>query len=217
MTTRRSVALIVVAGLAALSVLAYRTFGVFLPWRQAVEAERLADLAGITRGSTVAEIGAGSGRFTEAVARRVGPAGRVYSTEITEENRAAIRRRVESAGLGNVTIVEAGEDATNLPDGCCDLVFLRNVYHHIANPDAFAASLRRAVKPGARLAVIDFEPGWFFLQNRPDGASERRDGHGVARAQVKAEMATAGFAFVREIADWGGPLWLLLFGVPAER
>ena len=217
MTLRRMTGLVVVAGLAALAALAYTIIGAFLPWREAAEAERLADLAGITHGQTVAEIGAGSGRFTEAVARRVGPDGRVYSTEITAENRAAIRRRVEAAGLGNVSVVEAGADATNLPDGCCDVVFLRNVYHHIASPDAFAASLRRAVRPGGRLAVIDFEPGAFWFHGgRPEEASERRAGHGVSRAEVKAEITGAGFGLESEITDWSGPLWMIIFTAPAR-
>jgi ubiquinone/menaquinone biosynthesis C-methylase UbiE len=220
MTLMRRWGLAAGVGLAAVAVLGYAAFGAFLPWREAREAERLADLAAVAAGTRVADVGAGTGRFTEVMARRVGARGLVYSTEISADNREAVRRRVEAAGLTNVTIVEAAEDATNLPDGCCEVVFLRNVYHHIGNPDAFAASLRRAVRDGGRLAVIDFEPGaLWFVGGRPGGAAERRRGHGVDRSQVRDELTAVGFRLEREIAGWSGPLWLMLFrpATSAER
>jgi SAM-dependent methyltransferase len=191
---------------------AYWAFGAFLPWREAEESRRLMDVAGIRPGQMVAEIGSGSGRFTVAVAERVGSSGRVYSTELNAENRAAVHERVRSAGLDNVTIVEAAPLRTNLPDACCDVVFMRNVYHHIGDPVMFANSLEQAVRPGGRLAVMDFEPGalWFH-GGRPDGASERRPGHGVARAAAIAELTGAGFTVEQEIADWSGPMWMVVF------
>ena len=205
-------------GVAGLLAVAYSTFGAFLPWREAAEAERLADALGVRVGSTIADVGAGGGRFTERLARRVGAQGRVYSTEIDEANRETIRRRIERAGLDNVTILEGAETSTNLPEACCEAVLLRNVYHHIGDPDAFARSLGRALKPGGRLAVIDFEPGalWFH-GGRPSGASERRAGHGVDRAQVKEEMTAAGLTLVREVPEWVGPMWLMVFAAPSSE
>jgi ubiquinone/menaquinone biosynthesis C-methylase UbiE len=140
----------------------------------------------VSDGAFVAEIGAGSGRFTEMLAHRVGDRGRVYSTEISDENRQAIRARVEQAGLRNVSVVEAGSDATNLPDGCCDVLLLRNVYHHIQNPERFAASIACAVRADGRLVLIDFEPGalWFH-GGRPGDTADRRAGHGVDRRHVE--------------------------------
>lgn len=218
MTWMRTAGLL--GGLAAggLLVYLYSAFGAFLPWRERQEAERLAEVLGVREGASIAEIGAGGGRFTETMARRVGPSGRVYSTEIDEESLEAIRKRMDAAGLRNVTIVEAGEAVTNLPDGCCEAVFLRNVYHHLRDPEAFAASLRRAVKPGGRLAIIDFEPASMpFHGGRPDGASERRDGHGVSRAHAAREMSAAGFTLEREVPEWAGPLWLMVFRAAAQR
>ena len=190
---------------------AYVAFGAFLPWREAAETERLADIAGVHRGDTVAEIGAGTGRFSIAMAHAVGLAGKVYSTELNADRRRAIRDRVTAAGLRNVTVVEAAADATNLPDACCDVVFLRNVYHHIQEPERFAASVARAVKPGGIVIVIDFEPGALWLHGgRPDDAS-RRPGHGVSREDAIAEFRTAGFDVRRQVPRWSGPMWLIVF------
>lgn len=71
----------------------YANFGAFLPWREATEADRLAEIACVQPGQTIAEIGAGTGRFTVAMARHVGESGRVYSTELSAKNRDAIRAR----------------------------------------------------------------------------------------------------------------------------
>jgi SAM-dependent methyltransferase len=201
-------------GLAAAlgAALLYWAFGAFLPWKEATEAGQLFDLAGIRGGMTVAEIGAGTGRFTQAAAERIGQTGRVYSTELSAENRRVIAERADRGRLRNITIVEAGADRTNLPDACCDVVFLRNVYHHIRSPEAFARSLRAAIRPDGRLVVIDFEPGalWFH-GGRPEDSAARRPGHGVSRADAVAELTAAGFQLERETARWSGPMWLLMF------
>ena len=210
MTVLRLASFVVAIGLAAASAAAYVAFGAFLPWREEAEAERLFQVAGVRPGQAVAEIGAGTGRFTAAAARKVGPAGKVFSTELNLDRRRAIHDRVTAAGLGNVTVLEAAASATNLPDGCCDAVFLRNVYHHIQQPERFAASLARAVKPDGVIVVIDFEPGALWLHGGKPEAGSRRPGHGVSRRDAIAELGTAGFEARLEIARWGGPMWLIL-------
>ena len=212
MTVMKIVGLTAIAGVAVGSMVLYAAFGAFLPWNERAEADRLAQLIGIRDGQTIAEIGAGSGRFAAVMAAKVGPAGRVYATELSGRSRDAIRARASGAGLQNVTVLAGAAGATNLPPACCDVVFLRNVYHHVREPDAFARSLGASVRPGGRLAVLDFEPGdlWFH-GGRPGDTSERRPGHGVSRADVIAELTAAGLVLEQEIPRWSGPMWLLLF------
>ena len=69
-----------------------------------------------------------------------------------------IRDYAEKEGLKNVTVIEGAAAATNLPAGCCDAIFMRDVYHHITALDAFNKSLLASLKPGGRLAIIDFLP-----------------------------------------------------------
>jgi SAM-dependent methyltransferase len=198
------------------AVFLYYAFGAFLPWREGREADRLAETAGIREGQTIAEIGAGGGRFTVSLAQRVGPHGVVYATELKAEARAQIAALASAAGLGNVRVLEADRLETRLPDGCCDVVFLRNVYHHVTEPLGFARALRQAVRDGGRLVVIDFDPGalWFH-GGRPDDTSARRPGHGVSRQDAIRELSAAGFQLEKEEAAWSGPMWLLMFSARA--
>jgi SAM-dependent methyltransferase len=176
------------------------------------EADRLAALLDLKAGMVVAEIGAGSGTLTVELARHVGPAGRVYSTELSQSRLSEIRNRVKKAGLDNVRVIEAGETSTNLPDACCAAIVMRNVYHHVGDTRAFNASLRRSVIEGGLVAIIDFEPASFFhLSSPPEGASPQRRGHGVLRSELAKELGAAGFSVEQEIADWGGRDFLVLF------
>ena len=165
----------------------------------AADAERLVRVLEIRSGSIVGEIGAGSGELTLAMAKTVGDAGRVFSNEVNTERVRAIEQAVEKAGLKHVTVVEGHAAHTNFPAQCCDAIFMRNVYHHFGDPPAMNASLRESLKPGGRLAIIDFTPP-------PGGeaAPGRRaeDGHhGITAATLEAELKSAGFEIVSYSTD----------------
>ena len=163
------------------------------------ESRRLAEVLALAPGAVVADVGAGKGEWALEMARRVGPSGRIFATEIDPERLRVIRRAVEEAGVANVTIIEGAPDDTRLPPGCCDAVFLRHVYHHITSPPAMNASLLRALRPDGLLAVIDFDPlPWF----RADGVPENRRGHGMPIDLLVEEMTAEGFAVAHRIDDW---------------
>ncbi len=173
------------------------------------EAVRLAELLALEPGMTVGEIGAGAGEMSIRMARRVGPTGHVFVNELDPERLDEIREAVAEAEVQNVTVIEGSVDDTNLPGACCDVIYMRRVYHHFTDPQEINASLYRALSPGGRLAVIDFAPDQaiFFVRwfvGRPEGVSEDRGGHGVPRRIVSEELAEAGFQQERVIADWSG-------------
>lgn len=155
------------------------------------DVRRLAPAIGLRPGQVVADIGAGSGQLTVALAAEVGPTGRVFSTEMTESRRGEIRQAAEKAGLSNVTVLEARDTATNLPAGCCDAIVIRNVYHHFAEPAPMNRSLMESLTPGGHVVVFDFEP----RQGRTAAPADRdeRGSHGVDAETVIAEMTAAGF------------------------
>jgi len=212
MTLIRGLALVTAAAAVGGGIFLYSAFGAFLPWRERGEAARAADLAGIQPGTVVAEIGAGKGLFSVEFARRVGPSGRVYATEITPEAVAGLAARAEAEGMRNIVETRGERTKTNLPGGCCDVLFLRNVYHHVTEPASFGRELRKALQDDGRLVVVDFEAGalWFH-GGRPGDSPERRPGHGVARTAAIAELRTAGFEVERQVPDWNGPMWLVVF------
>src|SRR5208337_4271754 len=89
------------------------------------DADKLATLLNWKPGSVVAEIGAGDGGLTLAAAERVGPTGRVYTTELDPKKLAALETLAAKQKVQNITVIKGGEAATNLPRECCDSIFMR--------------------------------------------------------------------------------------------
>jgi ubiquinone/menaquinone biosynthesis C-methylase UbiE len=178
------------------------------------EVERLAAWLDVHPGARVADVGAGDGTFAVALARRVGPSGRVYATELDDERLADIRRTVADARLSNVTVLAGAISGTNLPEACCDALFSRLVYHHLTDSAAINADILRALRPGGRLVIIDFEPGGIMdWIGRPDTA-DRHGGHGTPKETVMQEVTRAGFQLVRGPESWRGRTYAVLFRRP---
>jgi ubiquinone/menaquinone biosynthesis C-methylase UbiE len=166
------------------------------------EIPRLAELMQWKPGSTVADIGAGDGTYTFAAEKIVGASGHVYATEIDTAKLAALREEVAKRKLANVTVVESAADDTKLPSDCCDAIFMRRVYHHITAPEAFDKNLLRSLKPGARLAIIDFAPDASLPP--VEGVPANRGGHGIPQKIMVDELTAAGFRVERIIDHWSG-------------
>ena len=160
----------------------------------ASDAARLVTALKLDAGQTVADIGAGRGQLTVALAREVGPSGRIYATELDSARLRDIRQAADSAGLENVSIIEAHATRTNLPERCCDALVLRRVYHHFDNPQVMNASMRQSLKPGGLLAVIDFEPD--SAESSDPSNRDTGDQHGVTSATVMRELSQVGFELV---------------------
>ena len=160
----------------------------------AADAERLVKALDVHLASVVGEIGAGAGELTFAMARTVGEAGRVFTNELNTDRAKALQAEADKGGFKNVTVVEGHEADTNFPDRCCDAIFMRNVYHHFGDPPAMNASLLSSLKPGGRLAIIDFAP--------PSGGEtapgHRGDDnhHGITPPTLERELKAAGFEIV---------------------
>ncbi len=172
--------------------------------REMSDAERdvplLAEVLELEPGMTVADVGAGMGAMSIVFAKRLGPSGRVLSTDLGATQLKALRDAVDRERLTNMSVIEGAPSSTNLPDACCDAIFMRDVYHHITDPGAFNRSLLAALKPGGRLSIIDFEPR--KGSKVPEGVNPNRGGHGVTPAIVQQELTAAGLTFDRTIANW---------------
>jgi ubiquinone/menaquinone biosynthesis C-methylase UbiE len=160
----------------------------------AADVDRLVKALAIQPGSIVGEIGAGDGTLTVLMAKAVGSSGRVLSTELVRDRLDAIRKAARDAGLSNVEVIEGRAAETNLPDQCCDAVFMRNVYHHFGDPPAMNASIQQSLKPGGHLAVIDFSPPG--ADSAEPGKRSEDGQHGVTAATVERELQAVGFEIV---------------------
>jgi ubiquinone/menaquinone biosynthesis C-methylase UbiE len=158
------------------------------------EMPRLRQALTLETATVVADVGAGKGELTLALARAVGPSGHVFSTEIDPGRLRHLRDAVVAAKLDNVTVVEAYSSETGLPPNCCDAIVLRRVYHHLTDPSGINASLLRSLRPGGVLAIIDFPPPFFMSR-----------GHlGVPAEIVISEVVSSGFQVLRVVDDWPG-------------
>jgi predicted methyltransferase len=159
------------------------------------EVPLLVDVLELKPGMSVADIGAGAGALSLAMSRWLSPSGRMYATEVSSASLEALRAAKTREGLENLVVIEGAAGATNLPDACCDGIFIRNVYHHITQPAEFNRSMAASLRPGGRLAVIDFAPR--ASSELPQGVPTNRGGHGVPPSVVEQEVSAAGLVLVK--------------------
>jgi ubiquinone/menaquinone biosynthesis C-methylase UbiE len=173
------------------------------------EIKRLAALMDWKPETIVADIGAGDGSYAFVAAQLVSGSGKVFATEIDQEKLASLRSDVAKRHLANVIIVESKEADTNLPAECCDAIFLRRVYHHLTKPSEFDAALLRSLKPGGKLAIIDFPPRSGL--DPVEGVPANRGGHGIPQEVVIEELTSAGLQLVKTVNDWPANDYCVLF------
>jgi ubiquinone/menaquinone biosynthesis C-methylase UbiE len=136
-------------------------------------------------GSTVADIGAGSGYFTSRLARIVGPQGKVYANDLQRGMLELLQKRVEREQLTNVTLVLGDTADPRLPAGAIDLALMVDVYHELSDPQTMLANIRKALKPGGRLVLIEYKG--------EDPSIPILPSHKMTVAQAKQELEHAGF------------------------
>ena len=171
-----------------------------------IATEKIFEALAISEGHTICEVGAGDGELSIAAAKAVGPNGRVYTSELGDDRVKALRQKVEASGLTHITVVEGEATRTKFPDATCDAVFMRNVYHHFADPRAMNASIAASVKPGGRVAVIDFTPPGKEAETPADRG---KDGmHGISADSLSRELKEAGLQpFATEL---GSQRWFMV-------
>lgn len=151
------------------------------------EAQTVMDLAEISAGMTVADIGAGEGYYTVRLAERVGREGRVLAQDIDRDALRRLGLRVERERLDNVSIKLGAFDDPKLPADSFDRIFLVHMYHEVSEPYAFLWRMRPALRENGRVIVVDVD--------RPT------DQHGIPPALLFCEFAAVGFRlaeFVRK-------------------
>jgi precorrin-6B methylase 2 len=165
----------------------------------AIEVPRLVTLLRLEPGMRVADVGAGLGAWTLRFARWTGATGHVYATDIGDVQLASLRDLVAREALSNVTVMMGAADSTNLPAACCDAIVVRNVYHYVTEPAAMVRSFAASLKPGGRLAVVDFPP----RPNSPvpPGVPANRGGNGIPPEILEREVGVL-FRHIVTVPDW---------------
>ena len=165
------------------------------------EAARVIELAGVRRGMTVADIGAGDGYYVARLSPIVGVTGRVLGEDIVPDYLDLLRRRVARDGLRNVDVVAGVPDDPRLPPRSVDVALLIHMYHEITRPFELLWHLSSAMKAGGTVAILD-----------QDGPTDR---HGTPPALLACELGALGFVQAsREVLRDGA--YVALFRAPTE-
>ena len=151
---------------------------------QRLQVDRVMDILGLGPEKSVADIGAGSGWFTIRAARRVAQGGVVYAVDINPEAMNYIQKRAQKEALGNVKTILSKPDAPMLPAGSVDAVLLLKTYHEVARPVELLRNLRGALRPGAKVGVID--------------RNGNGEDHGVGKDVVIHEAEEAGYRLLNQ-------------------
>ena len=187
--TTRAVALVIAVCLACAGCNPIKRWGYSGGDRDAwQETGRVIATLGVARGDVVADLGAGGGYFAFPLAQAVGAVGRVHAIDVDPGMVEYLREESVKRGLSQLVAVQASEDDPNLPEGGVDLLFTCNTYHHLGDRVAYFARLRPAIRPGGRLAVIEYRPGQGFLLG----------GHATGADVIRSELEQAGFVLDAE-------------------
>lgn len=152
------------------------------------QPEKVLDWLAIAPGSTVADVGAGTGFFTVRLSRRVGDKGEVLATELQPEMLRLLDHRISAEKITNVRLIRGTDEQVKLPERCCDLVLMVDVYHELTKPPAVMAGVRRALKPTGKLALVEYKGEDPSVPIKPE--------HKMTLPQIKKELEALGFAFV---------------------
>ncbi|MGK2911378.1 MAG: class I SAM-dependent methyltransferase [Sphingobium sp.] len=167
------------------------------------EANDIMALAGIRKGMTVADIGAGEGYYTVRLAKKVGPEGRVLAEDVLPEVIDALGRRVTREDWTNVSVKLGTTDDPKLPENSFDRVLMVHMYHEISEPYAFLWNLHPALKKDGEVIVVD--------ANRPT------QNHGTPPRLLSCEFAAVGYRLEQVVARPNAGGYLARFRKIAAR
>ncbi len=149
--------------------------------------EKVMDAAGIKPGMTIGEVGAGRGRFTMHLARRVGTDGKILANDIDAEGLAYLKKRCLRVGINNVKTILGEVDDPHFPKGALDMVFMVWTYHFFDQPITMLKKLLPTLKPGGTVVLVEPDP-----IRGPGGAD-----HGISPELMRRDASQAGFEVVR--------------------
>jgi len=155
------------------------------------EAVIVLEALGLNQGQVVADIGSGGGYFTFLFAKSVGEGGKVFAIDTNLDFLEFVKTNAEEKGLNNIETVVATNEKPLLLKKSVDLVFMRNVCHHIQNREAYFRRLRDVLNPDGRVAIVEYRGGVGF-------SFHSLFGHSVPKETIVKEMRAAGYRLEKD-------------------
>jgi 2-polyprenyl-3-methyl-5-hydroxy-6-metoxy-1,4-benzoquinol methylase len=169
------------------------------PWltreerEQEEDCETMVEALHVQPGQTVCDMGCGNGFYTLKLAKLVGEKGRVYAVDIQREMLGMLEAEAEKEQLANIETVLGTVVDPKLPEASMDLVLLVDVYHEFSHPEQMLAAIRKSLKPGGRVALVEFRAEDPLVPIKPL--------HKMSKAQIMKEFPPNGFKLVDEFDE----------------
>lgn len=152
-------------------------------------------------GMTVCDMGCGNGYHTLPMAQQVGPQGRIYAVDVQPEMVDLLRQRLQKHDQPNIVPVVGLYHDPRLPENSCDLILCVDVYHEFSHPAHMLAAMRKALKPGGCVVLVEFRSEDDSVPIKPE--------HKMSKEQIMKELTSNGFALAREFdgLPWQHMMW----------
>lgn len=183
-----------------------------------MDVAKLFELAGVTKGDKVADVGCHEGYLSFHLANQVGERGRVFAVDVMKSRLDKLKAHIQEIKITNIEPILGGYEDPKLPANALDAVLLVDTYHEMEAYKTILAHLKKALKSDGRLLILE------KLKAHMKGKSReaQSDAHTLSLKYVKKELLEAGFSIVKEIARYGTwnheedkQMWILV-AVPAE-
>ena len=170
-------------------------------------------MAQISEGMHVADVGCHEGYLTFHLSKKVASEGKVYAVDVEEYRLDDLKEHLEDRKVNNVEVIHGDYDNPKLPKGRLDAVIVMDTYHEIDEYMKVLAHIKKSLKPGGRLLILEK----LKEQKRGKSREEQASGHTLASKYVKEELQEAGFSITKEINDFGAwqeneekQMWILV-------
>lgn len=169
--------------------------------QQEEDCEQLLQVLDVQPGQTICDLGCGNGFYTLRLAELVGPTGKVLAVDIQPEMLSMLNERLQQANIQNVEPILGSVIDPHLPDASVDLMLLVDVYHEFSHPVHMLRAIRKALKPGGRMVLVEFR--------LEDPNVPIRLEHKMSKKQIMREIPPNGFKLVREYdkLPWQHVMW----------
>ncbi len=178
-----------------------------------MDVERIFELAGVSEGQNVADIGCHEGYLSMHLARAVGVRGKVYAVDLREDRLEKLNKNASDRNIYNITTIHGDTDDPKLPQGQLDLVVIMDTYHEMKDYITILEHVKRSLKPNGRIVILEKLKSFAKNQNRKEQVSA----HTLAPQFVRKELRQAGFKVIEQLNNIGNwendsskKIWILV-------